>query len=204
VSGPGQIEGTSASFVDTTLTVQLEDQTAAVVDGVKGVPTTDLPATIASTLTDSEPDFKTVIVLSIMITVSGLLRFFQEFRSTKAAEKLKAMVRSTSTVIRSAGDGSGADGTLISAVGTVAGKREIPMAELVPGDIIQLSAGDMIPADVRLLHTKDLFVSQSALTGESMPVEKIDNLAAVVEKRADAVVTSTSDPLQIDTLYLPA
>ncbi len=100
--------------------------------------------------------FRTIIVLMTMVLLSTLLRFWQEFRSNKAAEELKAMVRSTTAVLRADSERS----------------REIPIAELVPGDIVQLAAGDMIPADVRILTAKDLFVSQAMLTGESIPVEK--------------------------------
>ena len=100
--------------------------------------------------------FRTIIVLSAMVLLSTLLRFWQEFRSNRAAEELKAMVSSTTAVLR------------------VGMQRpcEMPIAELVPGDIVCLSAGDMVPADVRLLSAKDLFVSQAMLTGESVPLEK--------------------------------
>ena len=100
--------------------------------------------------------FRTIIVLSAMVLLSTLLRFWQEFRSNRAAEELKAMVSSTTAVLRA---------------GTQR-PREIPIVELVPGDIVYLSAGDMVPADVRLLSAKDLFVSQAMLTGESVPLEK--------------------------------
>ena len=92
-----------------------------------------------------------------MVLLSTLLRFWQEFRSNQAAEELQAMVRST---------------TAVSARRIRSGRTEIPISELVPGDIVQLAAGDMIPADVRILTAKDLFVSQAMLTGESIPVEK--------------------------------
>lgn len=100
--------------------------------------------------------FRTIIVLMTMVLLSTLLRFWQEYRSNKAAEELKAMVRSTTAVLRSGAERA----------------REIPISELVPGDIVMLAAGDMIPADVRVLSAKDLFVSQAMLTGESIPVEK--------------------------------
>jgi Mg2+-importing ATPase len=103
-------------------------------------------------------DFKTIIVVSIMVMLSSLLRFWQEFRSNTAAEKLKSMVRTTATVLRNGDTGSA--------------KQEINIKELVPGDVILLSAGDMIPADCRVVHSKDLFVSQAMLTGEALPVEK--------------------------------
>jgi len=112
-------------------------------------------------------DWTKVILLTVMISLSGLMKFWQEFRSSKAAEKLKAMVRTTATALRASGDGA-------SQIDGNRQKREIPITQLVPGDIVFLSAGDMIPADLRILSSKDLFVSQSALTGESLPVEKYD------------------------------
>lgn len=102
-----------------------------------------------------ERDYKTVIVISVMIFISALLRFIQEFRSNSAADKLKSMVKTTATVKRKFLE-----------------KKEIPISELVPGDIIHLSAGDMIPADCRIMQSKDLFISESMLTGEALPVEK--------------------------------
>jgi Mg2+-importing ATPase len=105
---------------------------------------------------DEDRSFKTIIVLSAMVLLSTLLRFWQEYRSSKAAEALKAMVRATAAVLRAGDDRP----------------QERPIATLVPGDIVTLAAGDMIPADVRLLSAKDLFVSQAMLTGESIPVEK--------------------------------
>ncbi|ATS18955.1 magnesium-translocating P-type ATPase [Parathermosynechococcus lividus PCC 6715] len=134
-----------------------------------------------------DKDLTAVIILSIMVLVSGFLRFFQEYRSTQAAEKLKAMVSTKATVIRR--DRLDAPGT----------RREVPLSALVPGDIVALSAGDMIPADVRLLTSKDLFVSQAVLTGESLPVEKYDTLGSVVEKRADVQVESD----QVSALDIP-
>ena len=100
-------------------------------------------------------DYSTVSIISIMVMLSVLLRFVQEYRSNQAAEKLKSMVKTTATVIRPGDE-----------------KQEVDIKNLVPGDVIQLSAGDMIPADVRILQSKDLFVSQAMLTGESIPVEK--------------------------------
>src|SRR5204862_5959216 len=97
----------------------------------------------------------TVMVLMVILGVS--LRFVQETKANKAAAKLKAMIKVTATVVR---DGQA---------------KEIPLQQLVPGDIVKLSAGDMIPRQVRLLTTKDLFVIQATLTGESMPVVKTDS-----------------------------
>jgi Mg2+-importing ATPase len=110
-----------------------------------------------------EHDWTSVIIISIMVTISGLIRFSQEYRSNRAAEELRAMVKTTATVYRPEG------------------KTEVTIGQLVPGDIVQLSAGDMIPADVLLLRTKDLFISQAVLTGESMPVEKFDHAANTVK-----------------------
>ena len=101
-------------------------------------------------------DLRAAIVMVLMVLLGVALRFVQEARADTAAAKLKAMIRVTATVVR---DGKA---------------REIALAELVPGDIVRLAAGDMIPADVRLLSCKDLFIIQASLTGESMPVEKFD------------------------------
>ena len=105
-----------------------------------------------------EADPITVIIIMTMVLISGLLRFVQETRSGNAAEKLLKMIKTTTCVQRQG-----------------AGKEEIPLEEVVVGDIVHLAAGDMIPADMRIIHAKDLFISQSALTGESVAVEKIPN-----------------------------
>ncbi|HHW18157.1 MAG TPA: hypothetical protein GXX30_04565 [Firmicutes bacterium] len=124
-------------------------------------------------------DWTKVILLSLMISLSGLMKFAQEFRSMRAAEHLKAMVRTTATVLRRPGQPeTPIDPTRPpSAEYLNKHKREIPLTDLVPGDIVFLSAGDMIPADLRIISSKDLFVSQSALTGESLPVEKYDKFS---------------------------
>lgn len=118
-----------------------------------------------------ETDGTSSAIVLVMVLLSGFMRFWQEYRSNKAAEALQAMVHTTAAVTRRNDEGQSET-------------REIPLAELVPGDIVRLSAGDMIPADVRLIESRDLFVSQAALTGESLPVEKYDTLAAVAEKSA--------------------
>lgn len=117
---------------------------------------TDMAFPALSLLGSTPEDFDCLIVVIIMtmVIISGTLRFIQESRSGNAAEKLLSMITTTSTVIR--------DGI----------EAEIPMDELVAGDIVRLSAGDLIPADLRILEAKDLFISQSSLTGESAPVEK--------------------------------
>jgi Mg2+-importing ATPase len=103
-------------------------------------------------------DARAGTVMAMMVVLSVGLRFLQEARADAAAAKLRAMIHVTATVVR--------DGVA----------SEIPLRYLVPGDIIHLSAGDMIPGDVRLLSCKDLFVSQGSLTGESLPVEKIHDV----------------------------
>jgi len=95
-------------------------------------------------------------IMVAMVVLGVALRFIQESKADAAAAKLKAMIKVTATVVRN-------------------GKsREIPLRELVSGDVVKLSAGDMIPGDVRVLTSKDLFIVQATLTGESMPVEKFD------------------------------
>lgn len=99
-------------------------------------------------------DIRATVMISIMVLLGVVLRFFQELRSDIATEKLKEMVSTSTTVLR---DGK---------------KKEISLKELVPGDLVLLSAGDMIPADVRLITAHDLHVNQATLTGEPLPVEK--------------------------------
>ncbi|WP_142344320.1 magnesium-translocating P-type ATPase [Bacillus cereus] len=117
-------------------------------------------------------DMQGTIVVSVMVLLSSTIRFLQEFRSQKAADKLKAMVRTTASVFR-------IDGFVHETKNVTNLNRnytiEIPIEELVPGDVISLSAGDIVPADVRILSAKDLFVNQSSLTGEALPVEKYEN-----------------------------
>ena len=96
-----------------------------------------------------------------MVALSTLMRFVQEARSQRAAEALRGRVGNQATVLRRDATGR-----------RVARSWSCPSTQLVPGDVLRLSAGDMIPADLRLLAAKDLFVSQSAMTGESLPVEK--------------------------------
>ena len=99
-------------------------------------------------------DARAGTVMVAMVVLSVTLRFVQEARADAAAAKLKAMIHVTATVLR---DGAA---------------KEMPLRDLVPGDIVKLAAGDMIPGDTRVLTAKDLFVSQGSLTGESFPVEK--------------------------------
>lgn len=107
--------------------------------------------------TAQEPsDYAGGWIMMAMVILGVGLRYIQESRADAAAAKLKAMINVTATVLR---DGK---------------PSEVPLRDLVPGDVVKLSAGDMIPADVRLLSCKDLFVIQATLTGESLPVEKFD------------------------------
>lgn len=101
------------------------------------------------------PSPANIIVIVILVAVSTLLEFFEEYRSNKAAEKLKEMVATTTTVLRN-GE-----------------KIQIPNKEITIGDIVILSAGDMIPADLRIIESKDLYVGQSSITGESDAVKKL-------------------------------
>ena len=100
------------------------------------------------------PSYANIIVIIVLVTASTLLDFFEEYRSNKAAEKLKELVATTATVIR---DGK---------------EMQIPIKDVVLGDVVLLSAGSMIPADLRIIESKDLYVGQSALTGESDTVKK--------------------------------
>ncbi|MDV7554378.1 magnesium-translocating P-type ATPase [Acinetobacter baumannii] len=152
-------------------------------------------------------------IISVMVILSTLLRYWQEAKSNQAADALKAMVSNTATVLRH--QVSAEDLELmherygIDTKNQTTHQFEIPIQYLVPGDVILLSAGDMIPADCKILSAKDLFVSQAAMTGESMPVEKfplqknleetsaleLDNIVFmgtnIVSGSAQAVVLST-------------
>lgn len=116
-------------------------------------------------------DCLTVVIILTMVFLSGTLRFVQESRSGNAAEKLLAMITTTCTVTRKGQE-----------------MAEIPLDEVVVGDVVHLSAGDMLPADVRILDAKDLFVSQASLTGESEPIEKIP----MVNETRDAITDYTN------------
>ncbi|MGZ0702798.1 magnesium-translocating P-type ATPase [Pseudomonas piscis] len=134
-------------------------------------------------------DMKAATVIFSMVVLSTLLRFWQETKSNKAADALKAMVSNTATVMRPDSAPLAGPGRLAAEAGG-ARRIELPIRQLVPGDLILLSAGDMIPADCRVLSAKDLFVSQAAMTGESMPVEKF-------ARQQDA---DTSNPLDLDNI----
>ena len=110
------------------------------------------------------PSYANIIVIAILVIASTLLEFFEEFRSNKAAEKLKELVATTTTVIR--------DGKEV----------QIPIKDIVLGDIVILSAGSMIPADLRVIEAVDLYVGQSSLTGESDAVKKVVNSEASADE----------------------
>ena len=104
-----------------------------------------------------DPNYANIIVIAVLVAVSTFLDFFSEYRSNKAAEKLKQLVSTNATVIRNGR------------------KVKVPFKNLVLGDTIELSAGDMIPADLRIIESKDLYVGQSSLTGESDAIKKVVN-----------------------------
>src|SRR6202142_3390338 len=112
--------------------------------------------TVLATISYATGDMRAGTVMLLMVVLGVTLRFVQETKADNAAAKLKAMIKVTATVVR---EGQA---------------KEIPLQQLVPGDIVKLSAGDMIPGDVRLIASKDLFIIQATLTGESLPVEKTD------------------------------
>lgn len=143
---------------------------------------------IVAAMTD---DMTGTIIISVMVVLSTLLRFWQESKSNKAAEALKSMVSNSASVYRRGlsyqqlndmAQRYGID--LKENPGTI---FEIPTKYLVPGDVIRLSAGDMVPADCRIVFAKDLFVSQAAMTGESMPVEKFADLLDPDQENAMAL-----------------
>lgn len=117
----------------------------------------------------AHPSPANIIVIAVLILVSTFLEFIEEFRSNNAAEKLKELVETTATVIR--------DGKEIT----------IPLKEVTLGDIVSLSAGSMIPADLRLIESKDLYVGQSSITGESDAVRKETNTLLESKEDIDSI-----------------
>ena len=137
---------------------------------------------IVSVLTDwvfatgTERDLSTPLFIGAMVLVSGVLRFVQDEKSTVAAESLAEMVESTAEVER---DGDGGN--------------ETPIDEIVVGDVIHLSSGDIVPADLRIFAARDLFVSQASLTGESEPIEKRASLDVTGLENLDVAATVITD-----------
>src|SRR5512143_4159728 len=117
-------------------------------------------------------DLRAMVVIFVMVILGVVLRFFQEMRADNAAEKLQAMVSNTATLVRGGKE------------------NEVSLKMLVPGDIIRLAAGDMVPADVRVLSAKYLLLNQAALTGESLPVER----------KADPTSADVRNPLELPNI----
>ena len=116
-----------------------------------------------------DPNYANIIVILVLVAISTFLDFFSEYRSNLAAETLKELVSTTATVIRN-------------------GKKiKIPFKDLVLGDTVILSAGDMIPADIRIIESKDLYVGQSTLTGESDAIKKIENTELPIDDEIDSL-----------------
>ncbi|MFE9930954.1 magnesium-translocating P-type ATPase [Streptomyces sp. NPDC005533] len=141
---------------------------------------------LAAVMYWQDPADPGVVILSAMVGISGLLRFWQEYRSGRAADALKELVTTTCAVRRRAGSGSGPT--------TV----EVPMDRVVPGDVVRLAAGDLAPADLRLISAKDLMVGQAALSGESLPVAKADTGV----RGEDLGGLPATDPVEADNLVL--
>lgn len=182
----------------------------------------NLLLTILATISTLTGDRTSGLIIGFMVVFSTLLRFWQELKANNAADALKALVSNTATVLRR--DISAEAAPIFEQYYGVhlhvkaGNQQEIPLKELVPGDIVVLSAGDMIPADCRLLSAKDLFVSQSAMTGESLPVEKfstqvdktrinpldLENIVFmgtnVVSGSAKAIVATTGDSTYFGSL----
>ena len=154
----------------------------------------NLLLTLLAAVSLATDDIQAAVVIGTMVVLSTVLRFWQEAKSNKAADALKAMVSNTATVMRRdfSADAAPMFGKFYGASLNIKGAQRIELAikQLVPGDLIVLSAGDMIPADCRVLSAKDLFVSQAAMTGESMPVEKF----------AHQTDRDTRNPLELDNI----
>jgi len=153
-----------------------------------------LTALAALSLVSGEAE-SALIILTIVI-FSVILRFSQDFRSSRAVAALRELVHTTATVRRpllqggraSCDSGSPSLGPSVE----MGQQQDVPIRDLVPGDVILLAAGDMVPADVRLLHSKDLYVSQATLTGESLPVEK--------QVAVGPIASASSNPLKLECL----
>ncbi|MEU9997743.1 magnesium-translocating P-type ATPase [Streptomyces sp. NPDC050848] len=139
---------------------------------------------LAAVMWWQDPADPGVVILSTMVLISGALRFWQEYRSGRAADALKRLVTTTTAVVRRVGRG------------TAPATFEVSMDQVVPGDLVRLAAGDLIPADLRLIAAKDLTVGQAALSGESLPVAKDDIRAD------DRGQRETTDPVEAGNLCL--
>ncbi len=123
-------------------------------------------------VSQGEQDYTAVLIILTMVIISGILKYTQETRSGEAAEKLLEMIETTAAILR-----------------PYTGLKEIPLDEIVVGDIVHIAAGDMIPADIRIIEAKDLFISQSSLTGESEAIEKTGKIKETKDS-----------PLEVDNL----
>ena len=130
----------------------------------------NLLLTVLAAVSLATEDSRAAAVIGVMVILSTGIRFVQEQRSTRATEALKAMVGNRATVLRQV-------------------RRELPISRLVQGDLVLLSAGDMVPADCRVLEAHDLFIAQAALTGESLPLEKF------ADRRTEATAALEQDNL---------
>ncbi|MGO4633392.1 magnesium-translocating P-type ATPase [Streptomyces sp. 2RAF24] len=139
---------------------------------------------LAAVMFWQDPADPGVVILSAMVLISGALRFWQEYRSGRAADALKRLVTTTTAVLRRPGRGGRPTPV------------EVGMDQVVPGDLVKLAAGDLVPADLRLIAAKDLMVSQAALSGESLPVAK-DDIRGVDDGRPAA-----GDPVEARNLCL--
>ena len=138
-------------------------------------------------------DSKAGIVMLSMIVLSAGLRFWQEIKSHVQAESLRKLVHNEATVLRAENKGVDRKPNELDRQAS-----DIPTREIVPGDIVKLSAGDMIPADLRLLESRDMFVTQSALTGEAMPVEKYEP-----ERQLKPAAAPRTEGLPVEVLESP-
>ena len=127
---------------------------------------------VASAVSAAFGQVVSAVIVAVMLVLSVVLNFTQAYRSQQAAERLRRQVGQTATVVR--------DGV----------ERELPVREVVVGDVVHLRAGDLIPADCRLLSTRDLFVNEAALTGESLPREKHAQAAALTARSLGDALTA--------------
>jgi Mg2+-importing ATPase len=149
--------------------------------------------TVLAALSFLSADSKATVVIGAMVCLSTIIRFVQEGRSHRAAESLRAMVSNKVTVIRR---------SVVTASSALTKPQDIALRELVAGDVVALSAGDMIPADCRVLTARDLFVAQSAMTGESLPVEKFVQATSTTAPPVDGLAATTSPLDQRNLVFM--
>lgn len=128
---------------------------------------------ILAIIAGATKDFRTMAVMLLMVVISAGIRFYQEWKAVRAIQNLKSLIHTQCSVLRLYRSPIDRDPTWddVARMNTIV-EQEIPMEDVALGDIIKLSAGDMVPADMELLESKDLFISEAALTGEALPVEK--------------------------------